>query len=287
MTLTQDFTYQYTDTGVILNTDANPSAPFVDVINITGLDSAPPRETSSAREGQDGGFTDVQFEDMRVIILDGVIYSPQAQIESYLDSLKGNFGLTATTQPFYFYHPTTGQRTIFAKSLGVKYAVDQLRRTGQSPVQFQLRAEDPTIYGASQTLNATIAGASSGRAYNKGYNYGYGGTTSTSGSINCFNGGNKPVKAIFVLTNIINPSIVSDTTGQRLNFNISIQSTDYLTVDLRDKTVVLNGTANRRGTLLGGSQWFLLQPGNNYIRFLGATGAGTPNLSATFRAGYR
>lgn len=287
MTLTQDYTYQFTDTGIVLNTDATPTSPFVDITRISGLDSAPVRETSRVREGQDGGFTDVLFEDMRIIVLEGVIYSPPSQIETFLDTLKGNYGPSALPLPFYFFHPTVGQRTVFSKSLGVRYDADSLRRTGQTVMQIQLKAEDPTIYGASQLLNIGLAGASSGRSYNKLYNYGYGGATGTSGGMNCYNFGNKPVKAVFTLTNVINPSIVSDTTGQRLNFSISIQNSDSIAVDLRDKTVVLNGTANRRGSLLGGSQWFLLQPGNNFIRFLGTAGTGTPNLSATFSSGYR
>lgn len=287
MTLTQDYTYQYTATGIVLNTDSVGGSPFVDVTKVSGLDSAPIRNSDAVREGQDGGFTDAQFEDMRLIVLEGTVYASASGIETFMDSLKGNFGPTALVQPFFFFHPFVGQRIVYCKSLGVRYDVDSLRRTGQTPFQIQLKAEDPTIYGAVQTLNTGLAGAASGRGYNRSYNYGYGGSTSTSGSINCFNAGNKPVKAVFTMTNVINPSIVSDTTSQRLNFTISIQNSDSVAVDLRDKTVILNGTANRRGSLLGGSLWFLLQPGNNFIRFLGTTGTGTPNLSATFMSGYR
>jgi len=287
MTLTQDYTYQFTDTGIILNTDAVPTSPFVDVLKVSGLDSAPIRESDRVREGMDGGFMDSQYEDMRLIVIEGTIYSPPSQIETFLDSLKGNFSPSVLNQSFYFQHPSVGVRTIFAKSLGVRYDVEVLRRTGMTSFQIQLKAEDPSIYGAQLVVPGGLAGASSGRGYNRSYNYGYGVTSGSAGTLVCNNTGNKPTKAIFHLTNVINPIIISDTTNNSLSFSISIQGSDFLDVDLRNRTVILNGTANRRNTLLGGSRWFLLQPGINNIRLLGTAGAGTPALTATFRPAYR
>ena len=287
MTVTQDFTYQFTDTGVILNTDVVTTDPFVDVDKISGLDSAPVRESDRVREGMDGGFMDSQYEDMRVVVIEGTIYSPQSQVDTFLDTLKGNFSPTLLNYPFYFQHPNIGVRTIFAKSLGVRYDIDTLRRTGKCSVQIQLKAEDPSIYGPEIVISAGLAAPSSGRGYNKSYNYGYGITLGSSGALVCNNIGNKPAKASFHLVNVVNPTIVSDTTNNLLEFNISIQGSDFIDVDLRNRTVLLNGTANRRGTLTGGSRWFLLQPGINNVRLLGTALVGTPQLTATFRPAYR
>lgn len=287
MTLTSDYTYQYMDSGIVLNTDVTPTLPFVDVLKISGLDSAPIRESSRVREGADGGFSDMQYEDQRVIVLEGIVYSPPSQIEVFLDSLKGNYSPTFANQPFYFLHPSVGQRVVFCKSLGVKYDADTLRRTGKTEFQIQLKAEDPSIYGSQIVVVGGLAAASSGRGYNRSYNYGYGGTSGSAGSVNANNAGNKPATAIIKLMNVIDPVVVCDSVNKRITLSISLQGTDYLELDLRNRTAILNGTANRRSSVVGTSQWFLLQPGANLMRLLGTAGAGTPQMTVTYRPAYR
>src|SRR5881392_2280689 len=94
------YTFQYRDNGVILNSDpVDPTDPFVDIIKVTGLDSAEYRSTERDREGQDGGFADAEFEKMRTIVLEGTVYCPTDVIESYLDSLKGNYGPVKQPEP--------------------------------------------------------------------------------------------------------------------------------------------------------------------------------------------
>lgn len=293
MTLTEDYTYQFGDTGVILNTSADTTQPFVDITSVAGLDTSEFRTSERVREGSDGGFIDSQFENMRVITLGGIIYASASNVETFCDSLKANYGPTFANFPFYIKHPSVGQRVVFAKSLGCRYNIEAIRRTGQTNVQFLLKAEDPSIYGDLITLVGSLAAASSGRGYPRAYNYGYGITAGSAGSVNAFNAGNKPAKAMIRLQNVINPTIVNDTLNKRLTFNITIQGTDYLDIDLRNRAVILNGTANRRGTVTG--QWFLLQPvntllaqnGNNLIRLLGTAGIGTPQMTITYRPAYR
>lgn len=287
MTLTKDYTYQFGDAGVILNDSATPTAPFVDIESIAGLDTSDFRISERVREGSDGGFIDSQFEDMRTITLNGTIYCPAALAETFSDSLKANFAPTFASSPFYFYHPTVGQRVVFAKSLGCRYNIDQLRRVGQTAVQFLLKAEDPSIYSDVTIVTGGLAAASSGRGYPRSYNYGYGGTAGSAGAATVNNIGNKPARAIIRLQNVVNPEVVCDSVNKRLKFVITVNSPDYLDIDLYNRTVILNGTANRRGTVQGTSQWFLLQPGINLLRLLGSAGTGTPTMTVTFRPAYR
>ncbi len=287
MTLTTDYTYQFSDTGVILNSSANPTLPFVDISKVSGLDTSEYRVSERVREGADGGFMDSQFENMRAITLEGTIYSPADQAEIFADTLKSNFAPSFSNSPFYFKHPTVGQRVIFAKSLGCRYDVDSLRRVGQTAIQFQLKAEDPTIYGSQIILTGSLAAASSGRSYPRSYNYGYGIVLGSAGAVNAFNAGNKPATAIIRLQNVINPVVVNDTVSKKLTFTATINSPDYYDIDLRNRTVILNGTANRRGTVQGTSQWFLLQPGDNLLRLLGSAGTGTPTMTVTYRPAWR
>lgn len=286
MTLIQDYTYQLLNTGVILNGDPDINGNFIDVTKVSGLDRADIRTVRRTRLGTYGGFVDAQYEDMRTIVIEGTIYSSYANIELLLDTLKDNYAPTVSPVPFFFYHPIVGSRFVNVKSISIKYDIDSLRRTGSSAFQIQMIGEDPTIYGPSTSLSGGIASPSSGRSYPRSYNFGYGITAGSAGAINAINVGNKPVTAVITLQNVINPTIVNDTQGLSLKFNITVTGTDSLSIELRNRTVYLNGTANRRGTVLGGSQWFLLNKGNNQLRFLGTGSGGTPQMTVTYNPGY-
>lgn len=117
---------------------------------------------------------------------------------------------------------------------------------------------------------------------------GFGGATSINGVVSILNQGNKDSDATFIINGpVTNPAISNDTVGARITFTLVLNATDYLTVNLRNKTVILNGTANRRGTMLAISKWFLIKPGANSIRFLGTPGVTAPNMSYIVRPAYR
>ncbi len=286
MTLTDNFSFKYRDDGVVLNGDST-SLPFIDVLGVDGLDNAPFRATNRVREGDDGGFLDAEFEDMRTIVLDGNIYADPTAVETLLDSLKSNFAPQRTAQPFYLLAPGTTERIIFCKSLGMRYKWGTDRGLGIVAFQIQLQAEDPAIYGAAQTLTTNLVGVSTGYGFNKGFPFGFGGSTSTAGAVTLTNTGNRETGAQLVITGpVTDPAVVHDGTGNRLQFDIDLATGETLVIDLRNRTVLLNGTTNRRGKMLGTSRWFKLSPGSNSIRFLG-TSAGTPTLGVTFRPAYR
>ena len=283
--LAQDYTYAFTDTGQILNTDANHSVPFVDVTKVLGFGNAPLRTTEREREGMDGGFIDALYESMRVITIEGNIYNAT---EAFLDTLKANYAPSAASQPFYFYLPVVGERIVYAKSYGIHLDYDNQRSLGIIPFQIILKAEDPSIYGQLQSGSAIIGGSSTGFGFNLGFNIGFGGSSGTNGTIAINNTGNRDADATFTITGpVTNPAIANDTTGKRITFNIVLGAIDYLTINLRNKTVTLNGTANRRGTMLGTSTWFLLVPGVNSIRFLGTAGGTPPSMTYITRPAYR
>lgn len=157
MPLTEDFTYRL-DTGPVLNADT-ASLPFVDITKITGLDSAPFRETIRDHEGTDGGFIDAEFENGREIVLDGTVYASASSAESYLDTLKSNFAPVTSPIPFYILNPGVVERLIYVKPRGARYDVDTARRLGITNIQFGLYAEDPRIYAATESLTTIPFGA--------------------------------------------------------------------------------------------------------------------------------
>lgn len=267
MALTEDFTYKLGDAGVVLNPNST-MLPFVDIDKVNGLDSAPYRTTERDHEGTDGGFMDAEYEKGRSIILDGTLYADANAVEPYLDVLKANYAPSRTLIPFYFKKPGVTERFIKVKPLGCRYDVEQIRRVGQTSIQFTMFAEDPRIYSSFQKTQMIyqepiIFG---GRSYNKSYSYSYGVAVDPSGA-NILVEGNRPSPGIFTIYGPSSyPIIINETLGKDLEFDIVVGVGETLVIDSYYHTVRLNGTENRRASLME-PNWFSLMPGNNYIRY--------------------
>lgn len=273
MALTDDLSFRLGDTGVILNTDSS-GLPFVDIDSVKGFDSAPFRTTQRDHEGDEGGFMDAEFEKGRDLVLGGTLYCDTGTMESFLDSLKANWAPSRVQVPLYYKAPGVNERKLLVKPLGVRYDWDSLRRTGECPVQFGAYAEDPRIYDSTQlsvtmSLGATVL---SGFGFNLGFNFGFGGVTSTTDQVQINVGGNRPTPPIFVINGPVqDPRILSDTANKEMVFSpITLAVGETLTVDVKNRTVKLNGTTNRRNTLIAPT-WFNLSPGVNSLRFRAAS----------------
>ncbi len=286
MPLTEELTFKLGDAGVILNTDST-SLPFVDIQKVIGLDSAPFRETQRDHEGVDGGFLDAELEKGRPIILQGEAYADTSSVEEYLDSLKANFAPSRTLIPLYFKAPGVVERLVYVKPQGCRYDWEQARRIGKTAIQFKAFAEDPRLYAATATSVDVpfSAGASTGFGFNLGFNFGFGGSASSDGAV-VTNEGNRPTPVVFTITGPCNtPTIRDDTYGHSLTFNIILASGESLVVDTQYKTVKLNGTLNRRNTLVD-PDWFFLEPGTTFLRYNAVSGAGS-TMNITFRSAWR
>lgn len=291
---TDTYLYQFGDTGIVLNTEATASSPFVDVVDVVGLDSAPIRSSERDYNGMDGGFVSAEYENVRSIIIEGVVYgNDPAALELFLDDLKENYAPSSTVKPFYIKSPGIGTRVIYCKSLGVKYDVNRARRTGSCEVLITLRAENPAFLGAELSSSVELPGGGvvPGRGYDKSFDYGYGSTGATGGILTVNVASNRPTPGKFRIHGPVeNPTILNENTGQLMYFGISLPALQFLEVDLRYKTVRLNGETNRRNVLRGTNVWFLLQKGLNTFRFGGIQPVpGPPNatLELIYRPAYR
>lgn len=280
------FSYQLTDTGVVLNPN-DQTLPFVDITNVSGLDTPEIRSTERDHEGTDGGFLDAEFEKMRTIVLEGQVIGDATTVESFLDTLKGNWAPRRTVVPLNFAHPGVSQRLIYVKPLGCKYDVSQARRYGSTDIQFMCQAEDPRIYdyGLQSIALPTGVPLTTGFGFSLGFSFGFGAPASPDG-VTVTNGGNRPAPAIITLTGpVTDPVIYNDTYSHTLEFDIVVASGDYLVIDLGNRTVKLNGSVSRRGALLN-PDWFFLEPGDNFLRYRAASGGSTP-ATVAFRNAWR
>lgn len=280
-----DYEFQLNDSGIRLN-GSDLTLPYVDITKVSGLDSAPYRETIRDHEGQDGGFIDAEFEKGREIILEGTVFGASNNVEPYLDSIKSNFAPSATSKPFYFKSTGVSERVIFVKPRGVRFDWETARRLGMTNIQFLMYAEDPRIYDNSLTTQIIPYGgtATTGFGFNVGFNLSFGANVPPNGSYVTV-GGNRPAPAILTITGPVDqPRIINDTNSKNLIFNTSLGGGETLTIDLAARTVLLNGNINRRNTLIT-SDWFLFQPGSTFIRFGGTNGTSMITTTDGFEGG--
>lgn len=285
MPLSQDYTYQLGDDGVLLNADDTTST-FVDITKVEGLDSAPPRSTERDHEGTDGGFMDAEYEKGRPVTLEGTVYAIDSDLEPYLDDLKYNWSLSRTPIPLYFKKPGVAERVLFVKPLGCRYDYESSVRVGQAEIQFQAYAEDPRAYESTLQSVNIYQGEQviTGRGYPRSYPYGYGVSTAVVGT-SLTVGGNRPTPPLFTINGPVSkPQIINETTGDLMIFDIDLIVGDSLVVDVKNRTVTLNGQ-NRRAALRA-PNWFFLDPGTNYIRYraesFNYTDGSTLNSNANF-----
>lgn len=288
MALTDDLSFRLGDSGVILNTDST-GFPFVDIDDVRGLDSAPFRTTQRDHEGDDGGFMDAEFEKGRDIVLSGTLFTLTEAFETYVDSLKANWAPSPDLTKLYFKSPGVAERFLWVKSMGVNYNWSSLRRLGQAEIQFSAFAEDPRIYettGVTQTitLGATIF---TGFAFDLGFDFGFGGISTTADEVIVTNTGNRPSPPILTIHGpVTNPRILNDTLSREMQFSIIVNSGETLVIDAKNKTVRLNGTTNRRNTLLAPT-WFYMAPGENSIRYRAESSDPTSFLEIEFSPAWR
>lgn len=263
-----DYTFRLGDGGIVLNTDSS-SFPFVDIDEVRGLDSAPFRETTRDHEGVDGGFLDAEFEKARPIILEGTIYDDPNNLENFLNILKANYAPSTVLVPFYFKAPNSDEKILFVKPQGVRYDWDSDRRLGVTRAQFLVYAEDPRIYtNVENNVTIPLGGfATEGFGFPLSFPFAFGTTLETGTAVTLTNSGNRSTPVEFTIFGPSSePSIINETLGKALSFDLDIATTENLVVNTYYRTVRLNGVINRRNALRD-PNWFDLEQGDTTIRF--------------------
>jgi len=261
------------DDGITLNT--SPSLPFVDITSVEGLDSTDVRLQTHDREGLHGGYAASQFETLRTVTLEGIVYADPLNMEAYLDSLKANFAPSTVDKKLYF-GTDTGMRFVWGKSQGFKYAKDNQRGRGVVNFQVQIVCQDPRIYSPTEITTSANATDAVTNAYTVVNNPG---NRDTFSRFNIF--GPAETGMLIILQ--------SGLGRMQLQYNGALAAGDLLTVDTERRTVMLNYFTNVRGNLgafTTGTLWLPLQPGDN--RFQCQRGGATVfSYQHTFRPAWR
>jgi hypothetical protein len=130
----------------------------------------------------------------------------------------------------------------------------------------EYHAADPRWYSDTEhSAGFTLGTATTGRSYNKSFNYGYGGAGS-SGTVQIDNAGNFLTRPNLTINGpVTNPFFENITAGKTITFTITLALGESLVVNFDARTVLLNGTASRYFTKSG--DWWELAAGINDVRF--------------------
>lgn len=144
---------------------------------------------------------------------------------------------------------------------------------------------DPRIYADTPTIlsGLTLAAATGGLTWPLTWPLDWG--TFSSGAFTATNSGGEPTGLTFTFSGpLTTPRVENITQSRTIEFDLALAAGDTLVVDTRARTVLLNGTASRSGSLTATSSWFLLGSGTETLRFAAAAGTGT--LTAEWRSAW-
>lgn len=256
--------------------DSGSTGVIVDTIDV-GFPVV--REVTTDLPEQDGEFDETENFSARIVSISGVAYpvefsGSRAQI---LDGFAPFLNPKARPQLIYAFDEDVEER---AFTLRVQQGSAPISSGRSSAFQYQWKCPDPIAYGldTNEVDIPPAAGASTGRTYPltfpRVYPAGYGGSGQSFVGV----GGTYPTWALLrIFGPCVDPAIywldpeTTDPLGiQVVLSGITVDEGDYLEIDTKARTVLLNGDpgANRYSFVdFANTVWGPLQPVMNLLRF--------------------
>lgn len=231
-----------------------------------GWSAGPPvRLDLTNRPQRDGAFDAPSFRAARVVTIEGTAVAPDPDTkERAKDSLAAVLADGSTLLPL-----TVQERTLTRRALVRLSAETKIADT--TPYTFtwslQVTAPDPIRYSVDQhTAVCGLPQPGQGITFPiAAWPLDFG--QPQDGSMVLGNAGTVTTWPVWTITGpCVGPVIRKASTGESLGFGLSLFGGDVLVVDVAAHTIRLNG-ASRRATLLPGSTWFGLAPGNTGVEF--------------------
>lgn len=267
--------------GIILNSDEGYGL----IEPLVGLDIPPYRTTSFNLSGQDGGVIPKQFFGMRPISISGRIYGETGSL--YASRRIALQTALATKQPIDFTIITYDGRSYVITARVIDFQADITRVKQVGLFKIELLAPDPLIYdltdgsGFSATLVKAVGGGYV-TPYILPVEWEEGGVPT-----NVINTGDATVYPTITFTGGTgtNPKVTNVDTGEFMQINLTVSPSDILIVDMKARTVTLNG-GNIRALVEDGSTFWGLVTGGNLLRL--ETDGGSDDLEGLveWRPGY-
>lgn len=233
---------------------------------------APTMRVSDSDKPQDyGSFLGPDLFDARHLRIDLTVRgNTPSDVVAKVDALLAEWHVdsrtdTTVTKPLTLRLPGQETRRLFGRPRRSTFETARIigNRVDGSLEYF---AADPRWYSDTlHTQGLVLAVATTGRGYNKSFDYGYGGSGS-SGTVVIVNDGSIGTLPVVRFTGpVTNPFIENVTTDKTLRLAYTLLTGEFIDVDFAEATVLLGGTASRYYAKSG--DFFELIPGDNEVRF--------------------
>lgn len=256
---------------------------------VDGLDTGVLSQTSYEKSGTDGVVVSGMYMRERRIIIQGAI---RASCEE--DLLEARRNLSTKMYPSRTTLGRLTPKTLYIKtdndSEFIAYVYPQrLTMPYEYPTRcsfmLDLLAEDFRLY--SNTLKQALATKSTGGWISVPFSVPFSFVGGVDGSVAVSHLGNVDTYPIVRFNGpLVNPRIKNDSTGLFFQANLSIDTGQYLEVDMLKKTALLNGSLNKLSTMTSNSQWVYLKPGENIFTLTSGNDTDTGNAVIAYRDAY-
>lgn len=253
----------------------------------TGLNALPGVRTSDQdRPNDHGQYPGRDLAAGRTITL-GLWVRPDAgsTLAARMAALDAAFTMSDIELPLVFEFPGLAARRIMARCRRAEIpgnnamALAAVDGVGEVELAAEFYATDPRIY--SDTLHTTaisLPTAVGGLTFDVTGNWAFG-SVGTGGSAIITNAGLFPAPWVAVIAGpVTDPVIEHVGLSRQLRFTGEIAAGEFLVVDSKAKSALLNGTSSRYSWLTK-TQWFDLSAGDSQINYRAASGSGAMSWS--------
>jgi hypothetical protein len=220
------------------------------IVGVEGWEELPgPRYDKTPRTNAHGAHPSRVWSDERIVTVTGFSWSAaerDARVAELQDGLY--FGDGDEGEPLTI---TAAGRTLTASAQLLAARAALLRGewgVGRFGWLAQWRCPDPLRYGPETTLSTPLPDAGGGLVYPLAYDLDYGAAGAT-GSITLSNGGTAPAPIVFAVRGPLESGFEISAAGQRLRYPVPVPAGQVLELDTAAGTVLVEGTASRRGNL--------------------------------------
>jgi len=138
-------------------------------------------------------------------------------------------------------------------------------------VTLEMVATDPRLYAVAEGgQSILLPSASGGMTFNETPNITFG-TVGVGGEQSLTNAGTFSTSPVFKINGPVDdPRLINVSTDETWHWEGNVPSGSYLTVDMENRTVMLNGTASRYSGLTSSSTFWVLAPGVTSVQYRAA-----------------
>lgn len=258
--------------------------PHGRIRKIDGLSNSPYRESISKLAGVRGSQYNRSLMDARPINIEWLVM--ESSMQNYILERQ---------EAFNAFHPDDGEGVLSIEvNSATTYEINCIpnsspkipERAGMYPTadaQVQLIANDPVIYSNQDIVSSNVT-APSGGGFTFPATFPITFESTSSGTITLQNLGNIDTYPVITLVDALtNPLIRNATTGEVIQLNYTSSVGDVIEIDMKNRSIILNGVTSLLSDLVEGGEFWTLEPGSNQIILATGSTSDTGYMTVTYR----